>query len=150
MTNNVDDLDLKIIRELQKNARQSFRELAIKLEVAEGTIYNRVSKLQNLGVIKGFTLDVNFSKLGYDFVALVGIITDGGHFQEIGRKLSREPNVSAVYDVTGEYDAVVVAKFRDRAMLNDFLDRILAMEHVRKTYTMLVLNVLKEQDGIKI
>ncbi len=44
----------------------------------------------------------------------------------------------------------MVAKFRDRAMLNDFLERILAMEHMRKTYTMFVLNVLKEQNGIKI
>lgn len=150
MANKIDDLDLKIIRELQKDARQSYREIANKLKVAEGTIYNRVNKLQDLDVIKGFMPVIDFSKLGYDLVAVVGIVIEGGHLMEIAKKISKQPNVSAVYDVTGEYDAVVIAKFEDRPSLNDFIEKILAMDYVRKTYTMIVLNVLKEEHGIKI
>jgi Lrp/AsnC family transcriptional regulator for asnA, asnC and gidA len=150
MSNKIDDLDIQIIKELQKDARQSFRELAKKLKVAEGTVYNRANKLSKTGVIKGFIPDIDFSKLGYDLVALIGMAIDGGHMQEIEKKIAKEPNVSAVYDVTGEYDAVIVAKFRSRAELNDFIERILSMEYVKRTYTMVVLNVLKEQHGIRI
>jgi len=150
MSNKTDDLDIGIIRELQRDARQSFRVLARKLKVAEGTIYNRINKLKELGVIKGFIPDVDFSKLGYDLVALTGVVIEGGHMQEIEKKIAAEPNVSAVYDVTGEYDAILVAKFEDRAALNEFIEKVLAMEHVKKTYTMVVLNVLKEQHGIRI
>lgn len=146
----VDDLDLKIIRELQKDARQSYREIAGKLRIAEGTVYNRVNKLRELEVIKGFIPNIDYSKLGYDLVALVGLMVGGGHLPEIEEKIAREPNVSAVYDVTGEYDAIIVAKFKNRSGLNDFVKRILAMKYVKRTYTMVVLNVMKEEHGVEI
>jgi len=118
--------------------------------VADGTVYNRINKLRGMGVLRGYVPDIDLSKLGYDLTALVGIAVDGGHTEEVCRRIAVEPNVSAVYDVTGEYDAFVVAKFRDRTSLNDFVDRILSMGHVRKTYTMIVMDVLKEVQCIAI
>ena len=150
MTSKVDDLDLKILRQLQKDARQSYREIAEGLKVAEGTVYNRVNKLQELGVIKRFIPDIDFSKLGYDLVAIIGIMVEGGHLPKIEKKIAKKPNVSAVYDVTGDYDALIVAKFRDRDSLNKFVKGILAMPDVKRTYTMVVLNVMKEEHGIEI
>ncbi len=150
MEGKVDDLDIKIIRELQKDARKSYREIAEKLDVAEGTIYNRVNKLVEYGIIKRFIPDIDFSKLGYDLVALIGIMVEGGHLPEIEKKIAKEHNVSAVYDVTGEYDAIVVAKFKDRNSLNDFIKGILSMPYVKRTNTMMVLNVMKEIHGVEI
>lgn len=150
MRDRADELDLQIMRELQKDARQSFRELAKKMSVAEGTVYNRINKLIGLGVLRGYVPDIDVSKLGYDLTAIIGIAVEGGHTDEVGSRIAEEPNVSAVYDVTGDYDAVVVAKFRDRNSLNDFVDKILAMGHVRKTYTMIVMDVLKEVQCIGI
>jgi len=150
MTSKIDDLDLKIIRELQEDARQSYREIAERLKVAEGTVYNRVNKLQEMGIIKRFILDIDFSKLGYDLTAIIALKVEGGHLPEIEEIIAKKPNVSAVYDVTGDYDAIVVAKFRDRSGLNKFVKGILAMPYVRRTYTMIVLNVMKESHGIEI
>jgi len=150
MTSTIDDLGIKIIRILQENSRESYRDIANKLGVAEGTVYNRVNKLREEGVIKRFMVNVDFSKLGYDLTVLIGIIVEGGHLPEIEKKISKRGNVSAVYDVTGEYDAIVVAKFKTREELNDFVKKLLAMPHVRRTYTMVVLNVLKEVHGIEI
>jgi len=150
MTSRIDDLDLKIIRELQKDARQSYREMAERLKVAEGTVYNRVNKLQEIGVIKRFIPDIDFSKLGYDLVAIIGMMVEGDHLPKIEENIAKKPNVSAVYDVTGDYDAIIVAKFKDRDSLNRFVKGILAMPHVKRTYTMLVLNVMKEEHGIEI
>lgn len=146
----IDDLDLRLISELRKDARKSFREIAEKLKVAEGTVYNRVGKLQELGVIKRFMVDIDYSQLGYDLIAIIGIIVEGGALPAMEKKFAEEPNVSAVYDVTGEYDALIVARFKDRDSLNDFVKRVLAAPEVKRTYTMLVLNVMKETHGVEI
>ncbi len=150
MASKIDDLDLRVIRELQKDARQSYRDISEKLKVAEGTVYNRVNKLLESGVIKRFMPDIDFSKIGYDLVAIVGFTVRGGHLPEIEKRIAKKPEVSAVYDVTGEYDGIVVAKFKDRSALNKFVKGIIAMPNVKRTYTMVVLNVMKEEHGIRI
>jgi len=144
LTSKIDGLDLKIIVELQEDARQSFKEIAERFGVAEGTVYNRVNKLKDLDVIKRFVPDIDYSKLGYDLSALIGIVVEGGHLPEKEEEIAKDPNVLAVYDVTGEYDIMIVAKFKDRAGLNDFIKRIVAMKYVQRTYTMVALNVVKE------
>ena len=148
MAAKIDDLDLKLIKELQGDGRKSFREIAEKLDVAEGTVYNRVNKLREEGVIKNFLVDVDYSRLGYDLTTVIGVRVKGGHLPEIEAKIAKEKNVTAVYDVTGEYDAIVVAKFPGRDELNRLVKKINGMENVERTYTMVVLNVVKEQHGI--
>jgi Lrp/AsnC family transcriptional regulator for asnA, asnC and gidA len=150
MSGKIDDLDLSILRELKKDARKSHRDIAEKLSVAEGTIYNRVNKLQEMGVIKRFMVDLDFGKLGYDLTAIIGIIVEGGHLAEIEEKIAKKPNVSAVYDVTGDYDAFIVAKFSDRDALDKFVKGLQAINNVKRTYTMLVLNVMKEMHGVDL
>jgi Lrp/AsnC family transcriptional regulator for asnA, asnC and gidA len=146
----IDDIDLNIIKQLQYDGRRSFREIAEKLKVAEGTVYNRVSKLRDQGVLRNFIADVDYAKLGYDLTAVIGVIVKGGHLPEIEGKIAKERNVTAVYDVTGEYDAIVVAKFRNRDELNKLVKGLTALENVDRTYTMVALNVVKEQHGIGI
>lgn len=143
-------MDMQIIRELQENARKSYRAIAEKLNVSEGTVYNRVSKLKELGVIRGFIPNIDYSKLGFGLVALIGLTVEGGHLHEIEQTIAGESNVSAVYDITGEYDALIVAKFKDHESLNSFVKKLSATEHVHHTYTMLALNVLKEEHGVRI
>ena len=150
MVPKVDDLDLKVLRELQKNARASYRDIAEKLDVAEGTVYNRVNKMTEMGVIRRFIPDVDYSRLGYDLLALVGLVVEGGRLQEVEEKISKDPNVSALYDVTGEYDAVLICRFRDRAGLNRFIKSLLSNPAVKKTYTMVALNIMKEEHGIQL
>jgi Lrp/AsnC family transcriptional regulator for asnA, asnC and gidA len=150
MNEKVDELDLKIIRELQADARKSYRSIAVKLGVAEGTVYNRIDKLRRLEVIEGFAPVVNFLKLGYDLTAIIGVVVEGGHLPEIEERIARDDNVSAVYDVTGEYDVIVIGKFRDRKELDEFVKRVLSMPHVKHTNTMIALNVVKENHGIRI
>ncbi len=147
---NTDDLDLKIIAELRSDSRQSFRELAQKLSVAEGTVYNHVNNLKKKGVIKRFMAEIDYTKLGYDLTVVIGVSVEGGHLADIEEKISKESAVSAVYDVTGEYDAIVVAKFKDSSDLNMFVKKLSATPHVSKSYTMVVLNVVKEQHGIEL
>jgi len=140
----IDSVDIKILKELQDDARKSLKEIAESVGVAEGTVYNRINKMKRAGVIKKFIPVVDYSLLGYDIIAVIGITAEGGHMVEIEREIAKEKNVTAVYDVTGEYDILVVAKFKNRENLNEFVKKIAGMEKVMKTYTMLVLNVVKE------
>ncbi|RLI83277.1 AsnC family transcriptional regulator [Archaeoglobales archaeon] len=150
MADKLDALDIKILVELQDDARKSLREIAEKLGVAEGTVYNRINKLRRIGVIERFIPVIDHSKLGFNLIAVIGVTAEGGHLVEIEEKIAKEPYVTALYDVTGEFDMMLVAKFRDRETLNSFVKRVAGMEHVVKTYTMLVLNVVKESHGIDV
>jgi DNA-binding Lrp family transcriptional regulator len=150
MHEKVDILDIKILVELQQDARKSLREIAEKLGVAEGTVYNRINKLKKYGIIERFIPIVNYSELGFDLIAVIGITAEGGHLVEIEEVIATEPNVTAVYDVTGEFDVIVVAKFKDRESLNKFVKKVASFEYVEKTYTMLVLNVVKETHSIDL
>jgi len=67
----------------------------------------------------------------------------------VEEKIAKKPSVSALYDVTGDYDALVVAKFREREDLDRFVKSVMAIPHVDRTYTMLVLNVIKETHGVE-
>ncbi|MBU0761740.1 MAG: Lrp/AsnC family transcriptional regulator [Candidatus Altiarchaeota archaeon] len=146
----IDEVDLAILKELGRDGRQSFRDIAEKLTVSEGTVYNRVNKLREQEVIKSFIANIDYSKLGYDLTAIIGIRAKGGKLQEIEKRVAAEKNVTAVYDVTGEYDALVVAKFPDRDALNKLVKKLTALDDVERTYTMVVLNVIKEAHGINI
>lgn len=146
----IDELDLKILSHLREDARKSFRELAEDLDVAEGTIYNRVNKLKDMGVLKGFIADIDYSMLGFDLTAILGVIVQGGYLSDIEKKIAMEENVTAVYDVTGEYDAIVVAKFRDREELNSLVKKVTGLKYVQRTYTMVALNVVMEKHGVSV
>ena len=150
MAEKLDALDIKILVELQEDARKSLREIAEKLGVAEGTVYNRINKLRRMGILEKFIPIIDYSKLGFDLTAIIGITAEGGHLVEVEELLAKEPNVTAVYDVTGEFDVITVARFRSRSELNSFIKRIASLEHVKRTYTMLVLNVVKETHSIDL
>ncbi len=148
MTPKIDGLDQGIIHELMRDSRKSFRDIARKLGVAEGTIYNRVNKLREGGVIKGFVLDLDYSKMGYDLTVLIGATLEGER-NELVEALQKESNITAIYDVTGEYDAIIVARFRDPREVNAFIKRLHEVSVVKRTNTMLVLDILKEDQWIE-
>ncbi|MEM0302876.1 MAG: Lrp/AsnC family transcriptional regulator [Archaeoglobaceae archaeon] len=146
----IDEIDLNILKELQKDARKSLKEIAEKVGVAEGTVYNRINKMRNMGIIKKFIPILDYSSLGYDITAIIGITAEGGQIVEIEKEIAKEKSVTAVYDVTGDYDILIVAKFENREKLNEFVKKLLGMKSVKKTYTMLVLNVVKEAHMIEL
>ncbi|MCS7131712.1 MAG: Lrp/AsnC family transcriptional regulator, partial [Hadesarchaea archaeon] len=106
--------------------------------------YNRVKRLQDEGIIKGYSAKVDPTKLGMDLTAVIGLRVAGGHLVEVEEEISKMKGVCCVYDVTGGYDAIVIARFRSRADLNGFIKNILANPHVERSVTHVVLNTVKE------
>ena len=147
---NIEDIDLQILNLLQGDCRLSFNKLAKKLEVSVGTAFNHVKKLEKRGIIKGYTLNLDFAKIGFSLTVIVMIQAEGRFLNDVENELAKSGNILAVYDITGDYDAVVIAKFKDRTGLNAFIKNLLSLPHVKRTATHLVLNVIKEGFGIKL
>jgi DNA-binding Lrp family transcriptional regulator len=144
----IDDLDRKILRSLNQDSRKSFRTLARELGTATATIIKRVKDLENAGVIRGYGLDIDYEQLGYDLIAMVELTISKGKLIEVEKEISKIPNVFAVYDLTGTYDAVVLARFKTRRELSSMIKSLLKLEYVERTNTHLILNVIKEGSSL--
>jgi DNA-binding Lrp family transcriptional regulator len=146
----VDEIDRNIIRLLQEDSRKSFNKIADRLGIAVGTAYNRVKNLEDKGILKSYTIILDPTKLGYGLTALILIQADGRYLPEVEKELAKLNEVISIYDITGDYDVAVVARFKNRASLNNFIKSTLKMPHVSKTVTNVVLNVVKEDFRVKV
>ena len=146
----LDELDIDIIRSLNENARKSFRDIAKELQVSLTTVSNRVKILEREGVIQGYIPVVDPTKLGYDIMAVIGIKVMHGKIIDTEKDLAREAGVFAVFDSTGEWDAIVEARFKSRAELNTFVKKVLDHPNVDRTYTQVVLNITKEEKRVLV
>ena len=146
----MDDVDRSIIRLLQEDSRKSFNKIADSLGIAVGTAYNRVKNMEDNGILKGYTVMVDSAKLGYGLTALILIEAEGRYLPEVEKELAKLDEVICIYDITGDYDIAVVARFRNRSTLNNFIKSTLKMPHVSRTVTNVVLNVVKEDLRVKV
>jgi DNA-binding Lrp family transcriptional regulator len=146
----IDELERKVIRAMNKNARKSFREIAREVGSSATAVIHAVKKMEASGVLRGYVPIVDPGYFGYQLAAIVGIRISQGKLLEIQQKISEDPRVIAVYDVLGEWDSFIIGYFKDREDLNQFLKQLLAMRHVDRTVTHLVLNVVKEERRIAV
>ena len=145
-----DSIDLRIIKLLQEDSRLSFNKIASKLGISVGTAYNRIKSLEDKGVLKGYTVLVDHSKLGFKMTAIVLIQAEGTHLIEAEREIAKIGGIVSVYDITGDFDIAVIVRFRDRTGLNAFVKRLRSMPYVKRTVTSVVLNVVKENFRINL
>jgi DNA-binding Lrp family transcriptional regulator len=150
LTVEIDEVDLRIIDLLQEDSRLSFNKIASRLGISVGTAYNRVKSMESRGILKGYTVLVDPVKLGYTMSAVILIQAEGAHLVDVENEIAKMSNVVSVYDITGDFDIAVIARFKDRSGLNRFIKNLLAMPYVRRTVTNVVLNVVKEDFRIKI
>lgn len=144
----MDSLDYSIVKLLNENARISYREVARELRVSLSTVSNRIKKLEKSDIIEGYIPLINPEKIGYDLTVIINIKIAHGKLIEVQQKISRDGQVSAVYDITGDWDSIVIAHFKNRRELNHFIKRVLSMEHVERSNTQIVLNIVKNEKRI--
>jgi len=140
----IDELDGKILAELLKDSRLSFRQISKKVGSSVGTVLSRVRRMEREGVIKGYAAILDHEKLGYQLTAITELTVSRGRLLEVEREVAKFPNACAVYDVTGEVDAIVIAKFRRREDLSRFTKGLLALPFVERTNTHVILTTIKE------
>lgn len=137
-------MDKQIIRVLNKDARLSFREIAQIIHLSVGTVSHRIKRMEDSGIIKGYIPVLDVEKVGFDFRAIVYLNISKGKLRFIEEKIVEYPNVVGVYDVTGDYDAVIIGRFENRDHLNKFVKELHTMKYIERTNTSIVLNTFKE------
>jgi DNA-binding Lrp family transcriptional regulator len=140
----IDEVDRKILGELLRDCRRSYRSIARRAGISVGTVLNRIRRLEKAGVIMGYSALLDHEKLGYQLTILAEITVSKGKLLEMEQAIGKLPNTCAVYDVTGSTDAVVLAKFRSREELSKFTKSLLSMPFVDRSNTHVVLTTVKE------
>jgi DNA-binding Lrp family transcriptional regulator len=116
----LDDIDRKLLGELLKDSKRSYRELARAIGVSAATVINHVQRLESAGVIKDYSVRLDHERLGYELTVITEITVSKGKLLETEEEIAKISNACAVYDVTGLTDAMVVAKFKSRSDLSEF------------------------------
>jgi len=140
----IDQLDKRIVARLLIEGRTSFRQMAQEFHTSTSTVSSRVLRIEKSGVVTGYSAAVDFEALGYDLTAVTEIRVSKGKLLQMEREIAKLPGVCAVYDVTGEIDGVIVAKFRKREELSRFTKGLLGMPFVERANTHVVLATVKE------
>jgi DNA-binding Lrp family transcriptional regulator len=140
----LNETDLKILQVLLEDARFSSRQIAKKVGVSVGTVLSRIKRMEDDGLIKGYSVIMDHERLGYELTVVMEITVSKGRLVEMENEIAKNPNVCSVYDVTGLTDAFIIAKFKNREELGKFTKRLLALPYIERTNTHVVLTTVKE------
>ncbi len=140
----LESIDYDILRILTEDSRKSNRKLGEELDKSPTTIGKHIEELMEGKILKNFTIEIDYEKLGYDIIALVELNISQGKMLEVENDIAKDPHVFGVYDVTGKYDALILARFKTRKGLSEMVKNINSKPYVENTNTHLILNVIKE------
>jgi len=144
----LNETDQKILKALLEDARFSSRQIAKNVGVSVGTVLSRIKKMEDEGLIEGYSVLINHEKLGYQLTVVTEITVSKGKLVETENEIAKIPNVCCVYDVTGLTDAIIVAKFKSREDLGHFTKKLLSLPYIERTNTHVVLASVKENFGL--
>lgn len=146
----IDEIDKQILTILQNDARTSNAEISRQIDLAPSGVHERLKKLEERGIIKGFRTDIDPTTIGFGQTAFVSVRTD-----EYGKKLDELlaaiPEVLEVHDVAGEDCYLLKVRTKDTDELGKLLrERIKPMANVISTRTTVVLHTVKETTSLPI
>ncbi len=138
-----DKTDVKILKVITENSRLSYRKIAKKIEVSTLTVLSRMKKMEDGGVIKGYSALIDHKKLGLGMTVIIEVKTTKGH-SVLRDQLKKLENVYGIWGITGKNDLMILAKFADTDMLSKFTKKIFAFPNIEGVETHLVLDTIKE------
>ena len=146
----LEETDKKILNIIVENSRLSLRQIAQKAGVSVATVMHHIKNLEKEGVIRKYTAKLDYEKMGYDVEVMIEIRVSKGRLLDVEKKIAMDPNVFAVYDVTGAFDALVLARCPTRRKMDNFLKKIQTYEFVERTETRLILRTMKEENIVSV
>jgi DNA-binding Lrp family transcriptional regulator len=145
----IDSIDSAILDSLRADARMSVAALAAEHHISRATAYARLNRLRETGVIQRFTIVVDPEKVGFTVSALILIVTttERPFDWDVAEAVLRElPEVQFSGELAGEYDAFILARFRDTEHMREFIRRLTAgLRGVGRTRSMILLNEGQER-----
>ncbi|MDF9795769.1 Lrp/AsnC family transcriptional regulator for asnA, asnC and gidA [Catalinimonas alkaloidigena] len=137
----IDNIDLKILALLSEDAKIPYTEIAKKVYVSGGTVHVRMRKMEEMGIVRGTTLNMDYSKLGYDITAFLGIYLEKSSlYNQVVDELKKVPEVVKIHYTTGNYSIFIKIHCRDTKHLREVLhDKIQKIDGIVRTETLISL-----------
>ena len=142
--------DSELLKHLSKNGKASQRELAEVTGRALGTVSNRIKVLEKDKIIKGYSANIDPEKVGFTLSATIHLRITKGKIMDVQASIAKHPRVYIVYDITGEWDSLVLARFKNREEMDEFIKTTLSQKNIERTSTSLVLNNVKEDMRVTV
>lgn len=143
----LDETDRQILELLQSDGRMAFSEIARRIDMSSATVHERVNKMEDAGVIKGYTAEVDEKAIGYGVNAIVGLRVNQGREQDTLDTLSEFDGIQAAHITTGEWDVILRVYAEDTEALRQLMfDSIARMDGFDRSHTMVVLGTEYETD----
>jgi Lrp/AsnC family transcriptional regulator for asnA, asnC and gidA len=138
---NIDEIDLKILRILIEDAKVSYGEIGEQVFLSPGAVHTRVKKMETSGIITGSSISVDTKKLGWDIAAFLGIYLEKSEqYDEVALHLKTIPEIVSINYTTGNYSIFVKLMCRDTAHLRSVLhDKIQKIQGIQRTETFISL-----------
>ena len=136
----LDEIDRQILDMLIDNTRKAFTDIAKKLLISAGTVHVRVKKMEDAGIIKGSSLSLDYKKLGYTFIAYIGIFLEKTHQTKfVLQHLESIPFVTVAHITTGKFNIFCKLRARSTDHAKEIIFKIDDIEGVNRTETMISL-----------
>jgi Lrp/AsnC family transcriptional regulator for asnA, asnC and gidA len=136
----LDETDHQILNMLIENTRTPFTDIAKKLLISAGTVHVRVKKMEEMGIIIGSSLSLDYKKLGYTFIAYVGIyLKKTSQTQFVINRIQEIPNVTVASITTGKYNIFCKLRAKNTDHAKEVIFKIDDIEGVQRTETMISL-----------
>ncbi len=136
----LDELDHQILETLIENARTPFTDIAKNLLVSAGTIHVRVKKMEDEGVIKGSTLSVDYNKMGYTFIAYVGLFLENSSDTEsVIEGVQNIPEVTVAHLTTGKFSIFCKIRAKNTMHAKDIIFSLDRIHGIKRTETSISL-----------
>lgn len=138
---NIDEIDLKILRILIEDAKLSYGDIGEKVFLSPGAVHTRVKKMESAGIITGSSISVDTKKLGWDIAAFLGIYLEKSEqYDDVAAQLKIIPEIVSINYTTGNYSIFVKLMCRDTAHLRSVLhDKIQKVQGIQRTETFISL-----------
>ena len=137
----LDKIDLKIVSILMQDAKKPYTEIANMIHVSGGTVHVRMKKLEKMGIVVGSQLTIDYTKLGYDVTAFLGIYLDKSSlYDQVAEAMRDIPEIVAAHYTTGNYSIFAKIVCRDTNHLRDVLhDKLQKISGIQRTETFISL-----------
>ena len=136
----LDEIDHQILDLLIDNTRTAFTDIAKKLLISAGTVHVRVEKMEDAGIIKGSSLTLDYKKLGYTFIAYIGIFLEKTHQTKfVLKQLEAVPFVTVAHITTGKFNIFCKVRAKSTDHAKEIIFNIDDIDGVSRTETMISL-----------
>ncbi|AAR39081.1 NEQ229 [Nanoarchaeum equitans Kin4-M] len=125
----IDSIDIKILSILEENARTKFTDIAKTLNLTEAAIRKRIKKLEENQIIKRYSIDIDYKKLGYN-MAIIGLDIDMDYFPKIIKELEKRKEFLHIYSSAGDHDIMVIAIYKDLEEIYNYLKNLKGVKRV--------------------